>query len=500
MGTHILNHKRRTADIEAGGRTMGCSKVKEKLNCCKRESLKEKSRKYHLSYKAKEEEVSLVEGQKEAYKVSQEYGVAKFDPVRVAKILERKRPGNKNGRWLRSIGWLTLRMSSTSRRIMIYPIIFLLGYYFIQINYQLETPLMCRVLNRTDEGPTATTGSSGSIMTDAPCYEDAQAKSGMWRARSKLIIRIITFLLGFYAKTIWKQYQSKISKVPDAENAILEIGGLTNERAEEKFKEDLVSPGGVLEWKKTVSRYCLLSWTMCFNTISNPLAAKLGTGHQLIEKGLITNEELTALVGNNCDNEELAALSSDLWWIPITWALNLVRINGIHAEESKRIIQKDHNKATGALVKLKMALESQKAKAETRLPSFYKQILHNVLFAWVVMSMGMSQDKQHWREMVALDPGLSPTTAKIKALVDAFPVVTIAMQLCLLGWLFMADILDNPYGYNIEYDENLEEELELNIWRCSLSLQQQCELAPESKTAAAQKKKIWETIKPVASA
>ena len=31
--------------------------------------------------------------------------------------------------------------------------------------------------------------------------------------RSKLIIRIITFLLGFYAKTIWKQYQSKISKV-----------------------------------------------------------------------------------------------------------------------------------------------------------------------------------------------------------------------------------------------------------------------------------------------
>merc|ERR1712223_810228 len=72
---------RRTADTEAGCRTMGCSKIKEKLNCCKRESLKEKSRKYHLSYKAKEEEVSLVEGQKEAYKVPQEYGVAKYDPV-----------------------------------------------------------------------------------------------------------------------------------------------------------------------------------------------------------------------------------------------------------------------------------------------------------------------------------------------------------------------------------------------------------------------------------
>ena len=31
--------------------------------------------------------------------------------------------------------------------------------------------------------------------------------------------------------------------MPDAENAILEIGGLANERAEEKFKDDLVSPG-----------------------------------------------------------------------------------------------------------------------------------------------------------------------------------------------------------------------------------------------------------------
>ena len=127
-------------------------------------------------------------------------------------------------------GWLTLRMSSTSRRIMIYPIIFLLGYYFIQvlykyyksfkkltiasqINYQFETRLMCRVLNLTDEGPTATTGSSGSggssdqtagqtggapslNMTDAPCYKDAQAKFGMWRARFYLTL-LLLFLASY---------------------------------------------------------------------------------------------------------------------------------------------------------------------------------------------------------------------------------------------------------------------------------------------------------------
>ena len=36
--------------------------------------------------------------------------------------------------------------------------------------------------------------------------------------------------------------------------------------------------------------------------------------------------------------------------------------------------EKDHNKATGALVKFKIALEGQKTKAETRLPDFYKRV------------------------------------------------------------------------------------------------------------------------------
>ena len=32
-----------------------------------------------------------------------------------------------------------------------------------------------------------------------------------------------------------------------------------------------------------------------------------------------------------------------------------------------------------------------------------------------------------------------------------------AEQMTLLGWLYIADILDNPYGFNVDYDKNLEE-------------------------------------------
>ena len=33
----------------------------------------------------------------------------------------------------------------------------------------------------------------------------------------------------------------------------------------------------------------------------------------------------------------------------------------------------------------------------------------------------------------------------------------IPMQIIFLGWMTMAEILDNPFGYNMEYDVNLAE-------------------------------------------
>jgi len=98
--------------------------------------------------------------------------------------------------------------------------------------------------------------------------------------------------------------------------------------------------------------------------------------------------------------------------------------------------------------------------------------------------------------MVQASPELNPTTAMILALLQAFPIVTIGIQMTMLGWLFIADILDNPYGFNVDHDKNLEEELEVNIWRCSMSLQQQAEGVPDASMVAKQKEKIWEMITP----
>ena len=152
--------------------------------------------------------------------------------------------------------------------------------------------------NETEETNNATSSRASIDAQPNDCYKYIKVKFDEWGKKSKLIIRIITFLLGFYVSTIFKQYRRKITTIPDAENPVLEIGGLAKEKTEDAFKGELVSPVGVTEWKRTLARYCLLSWTMCFNTISQPLSSKLGTGDQLIEKGLITKEELAALMVN----------------------------------------------------------------------------------------------------------------------------------------------------------------------------------------------------------
>ena len=86
----------------------------------------------------------------------------------------------------------------------------------------------------------------------------------------------------------------QVRSVPKVENPSMVLSALTWEDAKVK-EEDLTSPAAVAEAKKMVARYCLLSWTMCFNTFSQPLAETCGTAKDLESRGLITKEEIAAL-------------------------------------------------------------------------------------------------------------------------------------------------------------------------------------------------------------
>lgn len=95
-------------------------------------------------------------------------------------------------------------------------------------------------------------------------------------------------------------------KVKDENN----IGEIEEQNDEETHKDNndktkvcLTSHLAAVEAKKLISRYCLLSWTLCCTTFSLPLQHQFGSPEQLVEKGLLRQRELEALqVPNFCKN------------------------------------------------------------------------------------------------------------------------------------------------------------------------------------------------------
>lgn len=319
------------------------------------------------------------------------------------------------------------------------------------------------------------------------------------------MIRIITFLLGFYVSSLLKRYWTKVSRVPDAEDALVALGGLTTEKAEEVTK--VTSPSGVNEAKKMVARYCLLAWTMCFNTFSQPLAENFGRVDQLVEKGLLTEEEQAQLleVPTKAAGEErrVARLASDMWWVPLAWAINLVNKTGNEKAPAEQRVLKDCPAMVSHLVRYKLALDENKSMAENRLPNFYQQTMHIVLYIWIFCSIGMAQDPTHYLEKgkSGIDIGFNQTGTTgglLLQLVRNFPFTEMCIQGVLLGWLFIADILNNPFGYNLDYDTDLTEELEVNIWRCSATLEQQAAQHPAQtqRSPGEHREELWARIRP----
>ena len=92
-----------------------------------------------------------------------------------------------------------------------------------------------------------------------------------------------------------------MNSIPDAEGPQVMLGGLIKPDPDQP-QDSLTSPGAVLEAQKMVARYCLLAWTMCFSTFSQPLERSFSSepegkfsARELIKKGLLREEELRVL-------------------------------------------------------------------------------------------------------------------------------------------------------------------------------------------------------------
>ena len=171
--------------------------------------------------------------------------------------------------------------TAVTRSLLGIPLLFLLAYYLLQINYQLDMDIMCL-------------GSKSKLNASESCRSWTKKMFKENSSSYDMVTKLITFILGFYVTNIINRWWTKLRKIPWAENPGMVLFGLTSEDLDAKT-EELTSATAVEEAKKMVARYCLLSWAMCFHTFSHSLSSTCGTVEKMEERGLITKEEIAAL-------------------------------------------------------------------------------------------------------------------------------------------------------------------------------------------------------------
>jgi len=375
--------------------------------------------------------------------VAEECKVAMFDPVVVQEELEYHRPTPL--KQLFSLKTLKVNIIGQTWHFLL---TFVVLYYIIQVAYQFD--LLCRTSERKVRE------SSTQMNSSAPdtCTKRVMSYFAKWDENEKIMTRIITFLLGFYVSAIAKRWWDQVSKLPDVDYLGLVLGGLV-----------WVQPGpgpasaeAALYFKKTVIRYVLLSWTMCLSRISSPLRSKFFSAQDFIEKNLLTRSEADAL---KLDSDNCTAK----WWVPLSWAVSMVNDafnNKVKGKDG--LIPKDHKDVITVICKLRNDLHLLAEYRLKPLPAIYKQAVWVAVWGWVLMGTFANQNTIHHRDAEA---------KLMVTIVLSFPGHQLLMYMLVFGWLKVADILSNPFGSDQDYDVNLASTLDLNIWKASVTIENQ---------------------------
>ena len=221
------------------------------------------------------------------YDIEDEYKVADYNPDNVKAeyldIFHTTSVGNTN-LMLSAVRKKTFK--STIFGVTWKPLLaFILFYFLFQALYQF--------------GVFNTCPGHGHDQDHAESAEEAAQCNRIWhdwvitmQSNETTATRYLTFILGFYVGQMIKRWWDQVKSIPDIDSITNCMAGFV----QLEFKdEETKAKTAALELKKKIVRYCLLSWTMCFASISPPLKDKFKMGEHYIEKGLITEKELLTL-------------------------------------------------------------------------------------------------------------------------------------------------------------------------------------------------------------
>jgi len=267
----------------------------------------------------------------------------------------------------------------------------------------------------------------------------------------------LTFLLGFYVSLVvgrwWNQYVSL--PWPDTIATFLR-----SVKVIEGSEEDARMT------RRTIMRYCLLSYLLCVRRLSIKLRKKYPTMKEIIQTGLATESEVDRIG----EEDSVRQHGGSNWWMPLMWSVELA--------------EKDANISAAPVYGwIQMNIDGYRQKltdvlsyGHVPIPLVYSQVVHLAVYFYFGVSL-FSEQWIIWRkegdEVVYL----------------YYPVFLTMKFLFYFGWLRVAETLYNPFGEDDD-DFALEELINRHV-KVSMKIVDKIASPPKVEKDA-----FWDVLNP----
>ena len=235
----------------------------------------------------------------------------------------------------------------------------------------------------------------------------------------------------------WEQY----CKLPWPDSIAIFLRGLVTGGQEDKAR--MV--------RRTVIRYCLLSYILCIRRLSVRLRKRFPTMRELVRTGILRADEALRI-----GEEDSDAMYESNWWMPLKWATEIM------AKAQKEELIKSAPGYAGIMGKLsnfRSSLGDVATYGHIPVPLVYTQVV--TLAVYVYFAVSLIGEQWTMQEKVDL----------------YYPIFMTVKFLFFFGWLRVAETLYNPFG---EDDDDFElNELINRHFRVAMNIVEENEDHPE---------------------
>ena len=245
--------------------------------------------------------------------------------------------------------------------------------------------------------------------------------------------RLLTFFIGFFVSFSIRNWFVQVLMVPRLDTLTIGVDTLLwvnpiKNQDEVKVKGEVTAQ----ELRKTILRYCLLSWTMCLSRIRTSLKDKFKDAHLYNAKEILNQREYAQLKSENsneCWIEE--------WTTPLLWANKMANdLDNIKPGKNEYVMVKEVKEFSKSLEKFRLELQTLDGFNKYRVPSSIIQILVFAVYMYMICSAMASQN---------LHKGPAQQSDFWQAVID-IPFFALMKFSLLFGWLKIGADLQNPFG------------------------------------------------------